>query len=295
MHKAATRVGRPWRVAGSLAVIATVLTALAPSAANADLSYERKRFKVEPGEQSPTVRARCEDGRHVLSGGFGATLTFHVNRSMPFDGGDRGKKPDDGWEVSLSNLNPPGDSRTQAVLYAICSKSTPRYRVRRTTATGELSARVKCPRGSKATGVGGSTKGSGDETFLRALAPFEFGGARGRAVSVLAKGSSNAPNVALAAVCSDDLKLRYVRDTFSVPGPGDPTSDQSLRCRRKRQVAGAGGYPPTFPAGSDLMTEDSFPEDGRDRDRTVDDGWYFSAVDPAFLTQEVSLVAVCAR
>jgi hypothetical protein len=66
------------------------------------------------------VKVACGGNKEVLSGGGHATGPFRSQRlvsSAPFDSGDPGSKPDDGWRVTVDNLK---GERRKAKAYAIC-------------------------------------------------------------------------------------------------------------------------------------------------------------------------------
>jgi hypothetical protein len=70
-----------------------------------------------------TAKVACPDDRHVLSGGALASGPFRSQRmvaSAPYDSGDAGNKPDDGWKASVDNLR---RKRRKMKVYAICTSS----------------------------------------------------------------------------------------------------------------------------------------------------------------------------
>jgi len=68
-----------------------------------------------------TVKARCPGSKHVLGGGGLASGPFLSQRTVagaPFDSGDAGRKPDDGWRFTVDNLS---NRKRKATAHAICA------------------------------------------------------------------------------------------------------------------------------------------------------------------------------
>jgi len=81
---------------------------------------------AEP-DKGATAMAPCPSGTHVTSGGgqvTGDTEVTRLHSSSPFDGGDRDKRPDDGWRVRAYN---PSNSAVQVVANVFCADEQPRY------------------------------------------------------------------------------------------------------------------------------------------------------------------------
>lgn len=90
-----------------------------------------RKFVTETGEieanETGKLKASCTGGRHVIGGGaaiFGPIADARLNSSYPYDSGDRGKKPDDGWKARGVNLS--GAELSFAVT-VICAKHQPSY------------------------------------------------------------------------------------------------------------------------------------------------------------------------
>jgi hypothetical protein len=62
--------------------------------------YPERFAPMEPGEVR-TLQVRCRRAFHVSAGGV--TGQFLIRTSMPFDGRDKGKAPDDGWRARVRN------------------------------------------------------------------------------------------------------------------------------------------------------------------------------------------------
>jgi hypothetical protein len=110
--------------------LAACFLALAPSANAAivgqgGFKYVTKSFELPPGK-TKTFKAPCPKRNHVLGGGhyntglYGDVIGAH---SYPYDSGDRGRKPDDGWAAQLRGFT----SSYIASVYAICAKVLPEY------------------------------------------------------------------------------------------------------------------------------------------------------------------------
>lgn len=77
--------------------------------------------KASPKRKRTRARVSCQSGTRVLGGGGSAPGPFRSQRlvsSAPFDSGDAGKSPDDGWRIAVDNL---GKKNREITVYAICS------------------------------------------------------------------------------------------------------------------------------------------------------------------------------
>jgi hypothetical protein len=91
-------------------------------------------------------------GGHYNSGGFGDVLGLH---SYPYDGEDRGKRPDDGWAAMQRAFG----AAVPAKVYAICARVTPDYVKEKATIPPDASAElieVECPLNTLSVTSGGS-------------------------------------------------------------------------------------------------------------------------------------------
>ena len=78
------------------------------------------RHTGTPSGKQRTLRVPCPSGTKVVSGGFylsGANSDIHLNAFIPYDGGDAGSKPEDGWRTSATNV---GAARMQFTAWAFC-------------------------------------------------------------------------------------------------------------------------------------------------------------------------------
>jgi hypothetical protein len=100
-----------------------------------------------------TLRARCPRGSSVTGGGFDSegNNADALFVSAPFDGSDRGAKPDDGWRLRLLS----GQAGRLATVRAICSTRLDLvYRRETVHGDGELTALARCPENTAVAGGG---------------------------------------------------------------------------------------------------------------------------------------------
>lgn len=90
-------------------------------------AYQSAVRRIADGA-AKTVKARCGRSQHVSGGGavlLGAPIHGEIESTYPFDGGDRGRKPDDGWAIRASNL----DHQPQRLkVVAVCASAGLKYR-----------------------------------------------------------------------------------------------------------------------------------------------------------------------
>jgi hypothetical protein len=274
-------------VATAVASIAPVL----PANASAGISYKDASVDIAPGGQYQ-LSIGCEK-KHVLGGGTFISVGGAVtNASYPGDtGDDPDTKPDDYWVGWMTNTT--GIQATMTV-YAICSKAKSRYAPYETDFPGgEFSTAQSCPEGSKATAAGVQTFGGVTNTYARTWAPYEFVSGLKTQVSGVFKGTGST-DIALTAVCSDDMKLSYERSRLKIPGLNG--EQKFLKCPRGTQVVGGGGTQRTIGTGWELATTISIPSDtGQDADHKPDNAWRVSINNPSGEQRTVPVVAVCAR
>jgi hypothetical protein len=90
------------------------------------LRYPERSVKVKGGKAG-TAKVPCRDGMHIAGGGGliqSVPGEARLNSSYPFDDGDAGKRPDDGWVVRAINE---GDDADFLEAHAVCQKREPRY------------------------------------------------------------------------------------------------------------------------------------------------------------------------
>ena len=84
--------------------------------------YGFKQRNTPGGDSQTRLRLRCPRGTKVIAGGGGGFSTEpneqNVNFTGPFDSGDRGRKPEDGWWMFVNNDNAEGGEGME--VSAIC-------------------------------------------------------------------------------------------------------------------------------------------------------------------------------
>jgi len=112
-----------------------------------------------PGER--VARVNCAGGAHAVGGGGLATSSHadtHMGSTYPVDGGDRDRKPDDGWVFRAKD---PLGTVAGSVVCRTGSGVVYKKAVRRGIRTGRAgAATAKCPRGTSVVGGGGRVKGT---------------------------------------------------------------------------------------------------------------------------------------
>ena len=147
--------------------IALVL-ALAPAAGASTESaggykYVTKTVTAKPGKRL-SASMGCPNGTRVIGGGErngGGYGSFTLGQTFPYDDGDKGTSPDDGWRIRGSNLD---TAKVKLKVTAICGDTNLRYRHDRfSVASGEQTgdSQVSCPDGTSmySGGVEGPAKG----------------------------------------------------------------------------------------------------------------------------------------
>jgi hypothetical protein len=84
------------------------------------VNYQHHR-EPSPAGSRVTVKAGCPEGEHVLGGGGEEDGPFASQRlveTAPFDSGDAGTRPDDGWRITVDNV---GAASYHAKAWAICA------------------------------------------------------------------------------------------------------------------------------------------------------------------------------
>ena len=130
-----------------------------------------RKTKIRTAQASAaivTAKASCPNAASVLGGGLSnqSYVDARILASMPFDDGDKGSKPDDGWRARTFL----GASRELQV-FAICKETAGVvYRSQTGSATASAtSATATCPNGGSATGGGAAL--SGNAGFLNSTRP----------------------------------------------------------------------------------------------------------------------------
>ena len=121
-----------------------------------------------PAGRPGNALAACPRGKSPTGGGYQLTSAMGLNQyeaaaSKPFDGGDKGRVPDDGWQVRGEQA----DHGVTAGSYAICTSGRHRYVSKARVAEDLSRAKVQCPGPAwHVTGGGGSLGKPGTSTLL---------------------------------------------------------------------------------------------------------------------------------
>jgi hypothetical protein len=115
---------RRWLVLGAIAGVLVIMAvgagiALAVSESQGtagELNYQRNASTMQGGTALATRKARCPTTRHVTGGGFEVSSGTQVIKSTPYDGGDAGTVPDDGWMAVFGRLS----GEDSVVVWAVC-------------------------------------------------------------------------------------------------------------------------------------------------------------------------------
>jgi hypothetical protein len=111
-------------------------------------------YRVDSSTQDPaTIDVRCGPGTHATGGGFGGGMVGAAASILtPLDGGDRDRRPDDGWRARLT-----GGQGENLAAYLTCTggKAVYVHSAVLGVAAGEAAkGTAKCPPGTHVTGGG---------------------------------------------------------------------------------------------------------------------------------------------
>jgi hypothetical protein len=129
---------------------------------------------VFPGGISIPQKATCPSDTKVVSGGGaigGPAGTVALSGSEPFDNGDPGKRPDDGWRVYATNTTLEDRFLTA---YAVCAKSG-RYEyvsAEWSQGSGRSAGTAECPAGTNVMSGGGTSDGKHTSIELAESHPY---------------------------------------------------------------------------------------------------------------------------
>jgi len=160
-----------WHVTGQGAPGA-VATSFAICARGERLRYRTKHATASTAELR-SAKVGCGDRRfHVTTGGAAVeTFESFVSSSYPYDGKDRGGRPDDGWAGSVFDVGSGG-----FYVFAVCVRGDVDYRrgKRATIPTSSAVARkVGCSRRSHATGGGARVTGPINRGRITSTHPYD--------------------------------------------------------------------------------------------------------------------------
>jgi len=131
--------------------------------AKGDYRYRSKTAPVPSGSGKAAKVGCGGTGWHVTGGGGAVSDSKKANLSavFPFDNGDHGDRPDDGW-TARAQVRGPGVKLTAA---AVCTRSRPTYRTATQTLTPGLGSRLsaECATGHHVLGIGGNVSGGPEQ------------------------------------------------------------------------------------------------------------------------------------
>jgi len=248
-----------------------------------ELEYVSK-FEALSVNDRDSVKRGCPPGTHVLGGGqylFSGFQTAVLTASAPFDGGDAGKQPDDGWKTTVDGQD---GFANELTVYAICSSRQPKY-VQRSVRMREEDSRAAhsvCPTNTRVLGGGARLPGPYRSPFVHDSAPFEDDEWE------VAAFTFEPGTMVMSAICA-----RTKTDIVSDSGiaPGQSFGEAFPACDEGEPVVG-GGF-----SGRDigLTGTISAPFDGLDGDSTPDDGWQVEMDNDEGTNRTVFGRAVCLR
>ena len=141
------------------------------------LRYPERSVKVKGGKTG-TAKASCREGMHIAGGGGliqSVPGEARLNSSYPFDDGDRGKRPDDGWAVRAINN---GDDADFLEAHAVCQNREPRYvhdSPNDLVASGTGASIPFCRTSEHLIGLGAKLAGAAGQSELHILRPQDSG------------------------------------------------------------------------------------------------------------------------
>ncbi len=224
-------------LAGSLAGIAVARDGLGKA------GTVKYGFAVN-GQPGPIVaEARCKGGGHVAGGGFVSFADAGLTKlptldSAPYDGGDRDKRPDDGWRTRTATSSP----SAKTVAYANCTRKVPgSYRKKIEQQSGLAPPLVKVSCGKDRHVLSGGARTSGADQAITATFPFDSGDPGnkpddGWAVGVLTDGGQH--QLKAYAVCAKKMPSYRTITNDLEPGTGTAISAE---CPGRKHVVGVGG------------------------------------------------------
>jgi hypothetical protein len=267
---------------GLLATLAVAGTAAVSLADVEQGSEGGVHYRTDVSTDDPaTIDVRCGPGTHATGGGFGGGMAgAAASVLVPLDGGDRDRRPDDGWRARLAG----GETETVAA-YLTCTGGNAAYAhsaVLRLPAGGAAKGTAKCPPGTHVIGGGAlaaprveidsSYPIDGDDSGQR---PDD--GWRVRVES----GAGALTKFHVEAVCQHPQPAYATASEELAPGIG---SAVFTPCPPSRHLLSAGAEL-SGPADTGLMRDGLHPWDGGDADDVPDDEAY------AFGTNELAASA----
>ena len=163
-----------WRAQIYAGIAPTVLSAYSFCKAG-KLRYPENDANVGAGK-AKSLKVACPGRTHVTGGGGrieAPAAEGWIGSTTPFDNRDRGKRPDDGWRITVFNDD---DSEHNAQVNAICQRRMPRYRAETTgtiTAGVTVSFEHECLAGEPLIGAGVGVSTSAANAIARRVQPID--------------------------------------------------------------------------------------------------------------------------
>ncbi len=170
-----------------------------------NLRYRSKELPTELGFSD--VRIGCGDDWHVTGGGISVPAGNNPTSSYPYDSGDPGKRPDDGWAAGLYI----DDQDVEADLYAVCTRDSLEYhRAREPLDPGQGSAlNADCSAKGHLLGAGARLVATPETTMITRTAAVDDAGEPGQApddgasaFGIRSGGSSGEGQLTTFAICA---------------------------------------------------------------------------------------------
>jgi hypothetical protein len=225
-----------------MGVVAALALALVPTASAATrsaggLKYVTKKVSVN-GSGSVTATASCPKGTRTIGGGErngAAPGELRISQTFPYDNGDKGSRPDDGWRVRVFH---PSSSKLKIRVGAVCGDAKLKYRedefdIVAAGQTGQVSAH--CPTDTFALS-GGVEASKGSQIYINSSLPSDPSQTGATAWGAYVDNPGAATKATVHVVCGK-RKPKIAQTT--IPDIGAQTS-ASLTCPAGRLPYGGG-------------------------------------------------------
>jgi hypothetical protein len=278
----------------ALASAAASATALAVSLGDAGGVSYRYHASHAAAAHTADSRTDCPRGKSPTGGGYQLSSgmgfdQYEVAASKPFNSADKGRTPDDGWEVRGQQA----DHGATASSYAICAAGKHVYVAKAEHAEDLSRARVKCPGRSHVLG-GGGTLGKPATSALIASFPIDTGDQDTKPDDGWeAWGYAPVDDKLRAfAVCSHHKPAYHVATDSLNPGSG---SRLSAMCDAGQHLLGVGGRAGSAPSQTALV-QLAAPDDFN-HDQVYDEAGAIFATNALTATSAVDsqAYAICTR
>lgn len=244
-----------------------------------------------------TRSAHCPTGTKVIGGGadvIGKNTATVLSQSFPYDDGDGGIAPDNGWRASLDSRS--AGSKT-LVAYAVCTTARHLKYVETIeqgiVTGGHTTVLASCPNGYHVTGGGGAIQlpDVNRNVDIASTWPVDALSAGWETTFNNYSGSSQA--VATFAVCALSGTYQYVQPSQAL-SPSDTQLPMAVDCPGSSKIVGGGAQVTGGGPGDVYEIAATFPSDGLDGNSRPDDAWSASANDVSSAAPlTMHLFAIC--